>query len=181
MLGNLPIAHCGFDRTPINARVPGFLVVSGGIRGSTAVNIPGSAAVEEETIVGIGRSLAGCATRVGTVAVSHVYLLCIGGIQMSTIARIGFASLLMVLAGSVFADGEEIYNSKCAACHAAGVANAPKLGDKDAWAPRIATGDEAMMAIVMSGKGAMPPKGACGDCSDEDLKAAVDYMVSQAQ
>lgn len=100
---------------------------------------------------------------------------------MSRISRVGLASLLMVLAGGVFADGEATYNSRCAACHVSGVANAPKLGDKEAWAPRIATGEEAMMATVMKGKGAMPPKGACGDCSDEDLKAAVDYMVSQSQ
>jgi cytochrome c5 len=85
------------------------------------------------------------------------------------------------MAGSAFADGEEIYNTKCAACHASGVANAPKLGDKEAWAPRIESGNEAMMATIMSGKGAMPPKGACGDCSDEDLQAALDYMLTQVQ
>jgi len=100
---------------------------------------------------------------------------------MSMISRVGLASLFFIMAGSAFADGEEIYNTKCAACHASGVANAPKLGDKEAWAPRIESGNEAMMATIMSGKGAMPPKGACGDCSDEDLQAALDYMLTQVQ
>jgi cytochrome c5 len=77
--------------------------------------------------------------------------------------------------------GEEIYKSTCFACHMAGVAGAPKLGDKALWAPRIATGMDAMMTTVLNGKGAMPPRGTCANCSDDDLKAAVEYMVSQGQ
>ena len=79
------------------------------------------------------------------------------------------------------ADGQSIYQKSCQSCHAAGVAGAPKLGDKEAWAPRIATGIDTMLATAISGKGAMPPKGACMDCSDEDLKAAIEYMVSESQ
>lgn len=77
--------------------------------------------------------------------------------------------------------GEEIYKSTCFACHAAGVAGAPKLGDKALWAPRIATGMDAMMNTVLNGKNAMPPRGTCANCSDDDLKSAVEYMVSQSQ
>jgi len=77
------------------------------------------------------------------------------------------------------ADGERIYKTSCQACHAAGVAGAPKLGDKDAWAPRIAKGNDAMYMSVKNGLKAMPPKGACMSCSEEDLRAAMEYMVEQ--
>jgi cytochrome c5 len=82
---------------------------------------------------------------------------------------------------AVAADGQAVYQKSCQSCHASGVAGAPKLGDKEAWAPRIATGMDAMFAIAISGKNAMPPKGACMDCSDDDLKAAIEYMVSQSK
>ena len=79
------------------------------------------------------------------------------------------------------ATGQKIYKQSCQACHANGVANAPKPGDKAAWAPRIATGMDAMLAVAKKGKGAMPPKGTCMGCSDDDLKAAIEYMVSQSK
>jgi cytochrome c5 len=66
------------------------------------------------------------------------------------------------------------------ACHVAGVAGAPKLGDKAAWAPRIATGIDAMTASVVKGKGAMPPKGG-SSASEAELRAAVEYMTAAAQ
>ena len=79
------------------------------------------------------------------------------------------------------AAGEGIYGRACVACHATGVAGAPKLGDQAAWAPRVAQGMDAMLATAVSGRGAMPPRGTCMDCSDADLQAAIAYMVSQAQ
>jgi len=87
----------------------------------------------------------------------------------------------MSAAMQVQASGADTYNSKCMACHASGAAGAPKLGDNAAWAPRIATGMDAMLASVTTGKGAMPPKGTCADCSADDLAAAVEYMVSSSQ
>lgn len=69
-----------------------------------------------------------------------------------------------------------IYTQACAVCHAAGIAGAPKLGDKAAWGPRLAQGDQALLASVINGKGAMPPRGGA-QASDAELKAAVDYMV----
>ena len=77
--------------------------------------------------------------------------------------------------------GERVYKQACFACHAAGVAGAPKLGDKAAWAPFIATGMDAMVAIVIKGQGAMPPRGGLASASDSDLHAAVAYMVQQSQ
>ena len=78
------------------------------------------------------------------------------------------------------ASGEALYNQACVACHAAGVAGAPKFGDKAAWAPRIATGLDTLVASVTKGKGAMPPKGGSA-ASDAELKAAVEYMVKAAK
>jgi cytochrome c5 len=84
-------------------------------------------------------------------------------------------------AGDGGAIGQEVYTKSCLACHAVGVAGAPKLGDKAAWAPRIATGMDALLASTINGKNVMPPRGTCMSCSDDDLKAAVEYMVSQSQ
>ena len=76
-------------------------------------------------------------------------------------------------------DGQKIYQASCQACHVAGVAGAPKQGDKEAWAPRIAKGNDAMLSSVKNGLNAMPPMGACMSCSDEDLRAAIAYLVEQ--
>lgn len=76
--------------------------------------------------------------------------------------------------------GKAIYDKACALCHAAGVAGAPKFGDKQAWAPRIATGLDTLVQVSIAGKGTMPPRGA-STASDDELRAAVQYMVSNAQ
>ncbi len=77
--------------------------------------------------------------------------------------------------------GEEVFNSACMACHATGAAGAPKVGDTAAWAPRIAQGMDTLVLHSINGLNAMPPRGTCADCSDEDLKAAVTYMVERSQ
>lgn len=79
------------------------------------------------------------------------------------------------------ANGEGVYKQACAVCHAAGVAGAPKLGDKSAWGPRIAKGNDALYASGLKGKGAMPAKGGNSALADADVKAAIDYMVSQTK
>ncbi|MDP3230351.1 MAG: c-type cytochrome [Acidovorax sp.] len=76
------------------------------------------------------------------------------------------------------ANGEALYKQACQVCHAAGVAGAPKLGDKAAWSPRLATGMDALYASVTKGKGAMPSRGGAAQASDADLRAAVDYMTA---
>ena len=70
-----------------------------------------------------------------------------------------------------------LYAQVCQVCHAAGVAGAPKLGDKTAWAPRLAQGIDGLTASVIKGKGAMPPRGG-STAPDADIKAVVSYMVS---
>lgn len=76
--------------------------------------------------------------------------------------------------------GEALYKQACAACHVAGVAGAPKLGDKAGWAPRLAAGVDGLTASVIKGKGAMPPKGGSA-ASDAEIRAAVAYMVAAAK
>ncbi|CAH2902081.1 MAG: Cytochrome c5 [uncultured Paraburkholderia sp.] len=73
--------------------------------------------------------------------------------------------------------GKALYQQVCQACHAAGVLNAPKFGDKEAWAPRLKEPMDTVYNYALHGKGAMPPKGG-SNASDADVKAAVDYMVS---
>ena len=71
-----------------------------------------------------------------------------------------------------------LYQQACAACHTAGVAGAPKLGDKAAWGPRLALGVDGLTTSAVKGKGAMPPKGGAAAASDADIRAVVEYMVS---
>jgi len=79
-------------------------------------------------------------------------------------------------------DGKTVVETKCNMCHAAGVAGAPKLGDNAAWAPRIAKGIDALYKSGIEGFGAaMPAKGMCMDCSDDEIKAAVDFMVESSK
>ena len=73
-----------------------------------------------------------------------------------------------------------LYNQVCSACHATGVAGAPKVGDKTAWAPRAAQGIDTLTASAIQGKGAMPPKGG-SSASDADIKAVVTYMVGASK
>ena len=83
------------------------------------------------------------------------------------------------------ADGKGTYDKACMACHAAGVAGAPKLGDKAAWGPRIAQGNDTLYTHAIKGfqgkKGMMPAKGGNISLADADVKAAVDYMVGQGK
>lgn len=75
-------------------------------------------------------------------------------------------------------DGKSTYESACIACHGAGIAGAPKFGDKAAWAPRVKTGAAALYTSALKGKGAMPAKGGNTSLSDDAVKAAVDHMMA---
>ncbi len=78
-------------------------------------------------------------------------------------------------------NGKAVYDKVCMVCHAQGVAGAPKLGDKAAWAPRMQQGMDTLVQSATKGKGAMPPKGGNASLSDADLRAAVEFMVSQSK
>lgn len=91
------------------------------------------------------------------------------------------AALLTPAAAMAERSGEELYNTKCSVCHAAGVAGAPKFGDSAAWAPRAEKGMDALLATAKSGLNAMPPMGTCVDCSDSEMTAAIQYMLDAAK
>ena len=85
---------------------------------------------------------------------------------------------LMTAAQAAAAEGQEVYAKNCAVCH-----NnlKPKLGDKAAWEPLIKQGNDALVAAVIKGKGAMPPRGGKPNLSDDDIKAAVEYIVGKSK
>lgn len=77
--------------------------------------------------------------------------------------------------------GEQVYGASCVACHDSGLAGAPKIGVAADWAPRIAQGEETLVGNALHGIRGMPPKGTCMSCSEEEIKLAVEYMVSKSQ
>jgi cytochrome c5 len=105
------------------------------------------------------------------------------GLGAEAVARrlqpIGSIAVRDASAPRVLRAGEVVYNGQCAACHAAGAAGAPKLGDAAAWGPRIQTGYEALLNSSLKGKGAMGAQGG-GEYSDIEIGRAVVYMANQA-
>ncbi len=97
----------------------------------------------------------------------------VGGLMMSGVAAVAVA------------DGKAVYDGGCAACHAQGVAGAPKIGDAAAWAPRVEKGVDALYENAIKGytgeAGMMPPKGGFAHLSDDEVKSAVDYMVENSK
>ncbi|EGA65661.1 cytochrome c5 family protein [Vibrio brasiliensis] len=74
-------------------------------------------------------------------------------------------------------DGAAVYGTFCIACHASGVSGAPKTGDAGDWAPRIAQGKDVLADHAINGFNAMPAKGSCMDCSDDEIIAAIEHMI----
>lgn len=101
---------------------------------------------------------------------------------MLSIKTLLFATLATVTFSTLsFADAKDIeakYNKSCGVCHAAAVAGAPKTGDAEAWQPRLDKGMDVIVASVVNGLNAMPPKGMCMDCSEEDYAALIQYMAT---
>jgi cytochrome c5 len=95
------------------------------------------------------------------------------------VAQVQSASSTVTDGSPDMVKGEQIYKSACMACHAVGVAGAPKLGDKAAWGPALATGMDSMVANAIKGKGVMPARGGLAKASDKDISDAVHYMVGQ--
>lgn len=100
-------------------------------------------------------------------------------VALALVMGLGSASVSVVANANPV--GEKLYKSACMVCHTTGAANAPKLGNKAAWAPLIEQGMDSMMEIALKGKGAMPPRGGAAKANDDELRAAIEYMVSKAQ
>ena len=99
--------------------------------------------------------------------------------RIQPLARVELASAQQGAATAGARSGEEIYKIVCGACHEAGVAGAPKFGDKAAWAPRIGVGLDVLVKTVKAGKNAMPPRGG-SDATDDELARAVTFMANTA-
>jgi cytochrome c5 len=106
---------------------------------------------------------------------------------MKVVKTLLVAGSLMLVASTAMAetDGAAVYNGGCAACHATGVAGAPKVGDQAAWAERVAQDKETTYGHAINGfqgkSGVMPPKGGFTNLSDDEIKAAVDYMLESSK
>ena len=111
---------------------------------------------------------------------SIVYMLKETGIDVAGAEAQAETTAAATVASADVSKGKQVYDSACMACHSTGAAGAPKLGDKAAWEPRVAQGVETLVQHSITGIRAMPPRGTCAACSDEDLKAAVEYMVGES-
>jgi cytochrome c5 len=105
----------------------------------------------------------------------------VGELQVGEVA----ATAVKPEVAAVAKSGDEVYTASCIACHGTGIAGSPKVGDTAAWAERIAAGTDSLYTHAISGftgkTGMMPPKGGNASLSDDEIKAAVDYMVGQSQ
>jgi len=97
------------------------------------------------------------------------------------VGQVNVGSAPVAAVASAPKSGKEVFNSVCTACHTAGVMNAPKLGDKAAWETRIAKGEDALVQNALKGLNAMPPKGGNPNLSDDEIKATVQYMLSEVK
>ena len=100
-------------------------------------------------------------------------------VRIQPVAKFELAKAPAAAAGPK--DGQTVFNSICGACHNTGAAGAPKVDDKAAWAPRVAQGKDALYKSALGGKGAMPPKGGAADLSDDEIKGAVDYILTKVK
>ncbi|HIM05931.1 MAG TPA: cytochrome c5 family protein [Gammaproteobacteria bacterium] len=135
------------------------------------LDTPGRTAADREMLMSDGSGIAARIAAVGQINTAQA--------QSST------TSTQVAAASEPVADGQKVYQSGCIACHGAGVAGAPMVGNAAAWADRIAAGNDSLYANAINGlvgsSGVMPAKGGNTTLSDAEVKAAVDHMVSQSQ
>ena len=134
------------------------------------LDTPGRAVADREMLMSDG---SGIAARIAAVG------------QINTAQAQSSTTTTQVAVTEAAVDGQKVYQSACIACHGAGVAGAPMVGNAVAWAARIAAGSDSLYANAINGlvgsSGVMPAKGGNSTLSDAEVKAAVDHMVSQSQ
>lgn len=144
---------------PITASIIGIVVVLGAVQ-----------LVSAQTVKSIDKAIAARIKPVGTV--------CVEGQPCAK--QLSSNSSQSASSGSS-ASGKQTYTKVCSACHASGVAGAPKFGSYKDWGPRIAQGMKKLYNAAEHGYKAMPPKGTCASCTTAQLKSAVNYMVDAAK
>lgn len=111
---------------------------------------------------------------------------CIEGSDCPTAATVSAtasvtATTVSATASGPARSGKEVYDTACMACHKTGAAGAPVVGNIQAWSARIAQGTDTLYKNAINGINVMPAKGGCMSCSDDEIQAAVDYMVENSQ
>ena len=123
-------------------------------------------------------------TRYGASSGATERVKAVGQINLASNTTVSSATTQVTATATAIIDGKKIYNGMCVACHGAGVAGAPRVGDKGAWAERIDKGATTLYANAINGvqgsSGVMPAKGGYPALSDDEIKAVVDYMVAQS-
>ena len=114
----------------------------------------------------------------GSTSTSSIAIEPISAVEEPTLVLTETA-LVAVEPESAAFDAATTYQMNCFACHGTGAAGAPLLGEAEVWEEKLAKGIEEIMANVINGINAMPARGLCASCSDDDLKALVDYIISQ--
>jgi len=112
--------------------------------------------------------------------VGEVYSGDTGRAKLAAAAEAAAAAAAPVLATAAASPGETIYGGLCMSCHVSGAAGAPMLTDAAAWAPRLVQGEDLLVQHVITGKGAMPPRGGNPALSDADIRLAVQFMIGKA-
>lgn len=123
-------------------------------------------------------------TRYGASSGATERVKAVGQMHLASNTAASSATTQVAATATAIIDGKKIYNGICVACHGAGVAGAPRVGDKGAWAERIDKGATTLYANAINGvqgsSGVMPAKGGNPALSDDEIKAVVDYMVAQS-
>ena len=142
------------------------------------LDIPGRADQDRSTLLGGGSGVGDRVAAIGQINVAVAK-------EEPTSHEAEVASTEATPGTPAAADGKQVYDTGCVACHGAGIAGAPRVGDSDAWADRIGAGLDNMIANAIDGfqgsQGMMPAKGGNPSLSDEEIEAAVEYMVAESQ
>ncbi|SBS25600.1 Cytochrome c5 [Marinomonas aquimarina] len=136
----------------------------------TLISIAGFSAVMSSSVSAIGQTPDDIAARIAPIG-----NVCVAGEECEV------ASAAAVASNDGPRSGEAVYNQFCTACHSVGVAGAPKLGSASDWAPRVANGFDSLMSNAINGLNAMPPRGTCSTCSDDEIQAAIEYMLDNSK
>ena len=140
------------------------------------LNTPSRAEQERSTLLGGGSGVGDRVAAIGQINVA---------VAKEESTSVEAASVEVTPVAPTAVDGKQVYDAGCVACHGAGIAGAPRVGDSGAWVDRIGAGLDTLVTHAINGfqgsQGMMPAKGGNPSLSDEEIEAAVEYMVAESQ